>query len=215
VELGSSSEFVRVCAARGLSPLLPTGHKGEWAGAFQTTGSASPGILSPTDTSTSGAPCRQSGSWAAVLVGEGRQALTGAVLRVLAPLDGSGCDHGSCEPLAEPVVFRGAPALRGLVPCRSRPWSRPSELSPLEEPYPLSRAFASLWVRVRPPPARRPPSTSVAFPLEPTLCRGSPEGSPDAWAGRQGSPHRRDWSVVPAEASRPQPLPLEDRRARR
>jgi len=118
-------------------------------------------------------------------------------------------------PLARHAVFRDAPKLRGLVPCRSRPWKCPPELSPLEEPYPLSRAFASLWVRVRPPPARRPPSTSVAFPLEPTLCRGSPEGLPDAWAGRQGSPHRRDWSVLPAEASRLQPLPLEDRRARR
>jgi len=110
-------------------------------------------------------------------------------------------------PLAEHAVFRDAPKLRGLVPCRSRPWRCPTELSPLEEPYPLSRAVASVWVRVRPPPARRSASFSGAFPLAPTLCRGGPEGSPDAWAGTQGSPHRREGSVVRAEARRPQPLP--------
>jgi len=31
--------------------------------------------------------------------------------------------------------------------------------------------------------ARRDVSFSGAFPAEPTLCHGSPEGSPDAWAG--------------------------------
>jgi len=72
--------------------------------------------------------------------GGGRQTPTGAVLRVLAPLDGSGHARGTHETLADPAVHRGAPTLRGLVPCRSRPWSRPTELSPLEEPYPLSRA---------------------------------------------------------------------------
>jgi len=76
--------------------------------------------------------------------GEGRQALTGAVLRVPAPLDGSGRARGTHETLAGPVVRRDAPTLRGLVSCRSRPWSRPSELSLLEEPYPLSRASCSL-----------------------------------------------------------------------
>jgi len=47
-------------------------------------------------------------------------------------------------PLARHAVFRDAPKLRGLVPCRSRPWKCPPELSPLEEPYPLSRAFCFL-----------------------------------------------------------------------
>jgi len=46
------------------------------------------------------------------------------------------------------------PTLRGLVPCRSRPWNVPSELSLPEEPFPLSRAVASLRVRIRSPPAR-------------------------------------------------------------
>jgi len=77
-------------------------------------------------------------------VGEGRQALTGAVLRVLAPLDGSGRARGTRAPLAELAVRRGTPTLRGLVSCRSRPWNRPSELSLLEEPYPLSRASCFL-----------------------------------------------------------------------
>jgi len=79
----------------------------------------------------------------------GCQTPTGSVLRVLAPLDGSGRARGTHEPLAEPAVRRVAPTLCGLVSCRSRPWSHSSEPSPLEEPYPLSRAFASVRVRVR------------------------------------------------------------------
>jgi len=58
------------------------------------------------------------------------------------------------ELLAEPATDRDAPTLRGLVSCRSRPWSRPSELSLPEEPCPFSRAAASLRVHARPPPAR-------------------------------------------------------------
>jgi len=66
--------------------------------------------------------------------GEGCHAFTGAVLRVLAPLDGSGCARGTHAPhpfRGELAVRRGTPTLRGLVPCRSRP---------LESPY---RAFPS------------------------------------------------------------------------
>jgi len=56
--------------------------------------------------------------------GEGRQPLAGAVLRVLAPLDGSGTFAARARPLAgSRVVCRDNPTLRGLVPCRSRPWS--------------------------------------------------------------------------------------------
>jgi len=39
----------------------------------------------------------------------------------------------------------------------------PSELSPLGEPCPLSRAFASLWVRVRRSPARFPRALHPTF----------------------------------------------------
>jgi hypothetical protein len=118
-------------------------------------------------TSTPGAPCRSLGALRPLAEGEGRQILTGAVLRVLAPLDGSGCVRGACEQIAPPVVVRDAPTLRGLVSCRSRPWSRPSELSLLEEPYPLSRAVpASLWVRARPPNgATVSEGFAVSFPV--------------------------------------------------
>lgn len=99
-------------------------------------------------------------------VGGGRQAPTGAVLRVLAPLDGSGYARGTHGPLRI-RRHRGAPTLRGLVSCRSRPWSRPSELSLLEEPYPLSRASCFLaGSRSTNPTARHEPRCSR--PLSPS-----------------------------------------------
>jgi len=59
-------------------------------------------------------------------------------------------------------------------------WSRPSELSLPEEPYPLSRALSPLWVRADRPTARRGPRVSrLLSPVAPTSRRGSPEGSPD------------------------------------
>jgi hypothetical protein len=73
--------------------------------------------------------------------------------------------------------FAVAPTFRGLVPCRSRPWNHPSELSPPEEPCPLSRAAASL--RVRPPTAAgaAPPGASRSLsPPRPPVARGPPEG---------------------------------------
>jgi len=54
------------------------------------------------------------------------------------PLDGSRCAMVCSDPVKGPPWSRSASELRGLLPCRSRPWSRPSEPSPLEEPYPLS-----------------------------------------------------------------------------
>jgi len=74
---------------------------------------------------------------------EDRQTLVGAVLRVLAPLDGSGklaARSRSFGPRRSPWP----PTLRSLVPCRSRPWSAPPELSLPGEPYPLSRAVCFL-----------------------------------------------------------------------
>jgi len=64
----------------------------------------------------------------------------------------SGCTSRRSVLLAEHAVGRDAPTLGGLVPCRSRSWSRPSELFPLGEPCPLSRVLASVRVRVRPLP---------------------------------------------------------------
>jgi hypothetical protein len=56
----------------------------------------------------------------------------------------------SCDPARLPWP----PTLRGLLSCRSRPWSVPPELSLPGEPYPLSRALASLGFALRPPPAQ-------------------------------------------------------------
>jgi hypothetical protein len=119
-------------------------------------------------------------------VGEGCQALTGAVLRVLAPLDGSGHAHGTHE-LLRIRRLRDAPTLRGLVSCRSRPWSRPSELSLLEEPYPLSRASCFLaGSRSTNPTARHDPSHSRPLsPLRRPLAAAHPK------ARRTGRPGRR------------------------
>jgi len=92
----------------------------------------------------------------------------GAVLRVLAPLDGSGHARGTHEPLRVRRL-RGAPTLRGLVPCRSRPWNYPPELSLPEEPYPLSRASCFLaGFALRLPPAQSRRDLRDRFP-----CRAS------------------------------------------
>jgi len=106
---------------------------------LSSPGIASPGVLAPLEHIDVGCPSSHpprtapSETVARSREGEDYQALTGAVLRVLAPLDGSGCTRGTHDqPLAELLaVRRGAPTLRGLVPCRSRP---------LESPY---RAFPS------------------------------------------------------------------------
>jgi len=82
---------------------------------------------------------------------------------------------------------RGAPTLRGLVSCRSRPWSRPSELSLLEEPYPLSRASCFLaGSRSTCPTARHEPRDSRPLsPLRRPLATTGPKAS------RTGRPGRR------------------------
>jgi len=72
-------------------------------------------------------------------VGESRQALTSAVLRVLAPLDGSGCACGTHEPLRARRL-RAPRRFAALFHAARALWSRPTELSLPEEPYPLSRA---------------------------------------------------------------------------
>jgi len=80
---------------------------------------------------------------------------------------------------------RGAPTLRGLVSCRSRPWSRPSELSLLEEPYPLSRASCFLaGSRSTNPTARHEPRCSR--PLSPARRPLAAAGPRAGWTGRPG-----------------------------
>jgi len=67
------------------------------------------------------------------------------------------------------------------------PWSRPPELSLPEEPYPLSRAVASLRVRGRPPPTRHTRELRGRFPhpAGPLAVRGP--GAPGRLPGREGA----------------------------
>jgi len=116
VEFGSSSELDCVVSARSPSPIrLAYAHR------------IVPGIrvrlswgsCSRRNAFTSGAPARPASREANREDG-GCHTSVGAVLRVLAPLDGSSCARGSTRALAELAVHRGAPTLRGLVTCRSR-----------------------------------------------------------------------------------------------
>jgi len=112
---------------------------------------------------------------------EDRQTLVGAVLRVLAPLDGSGwlaARSRSFGPRRSPWP----PTLRGLLSCRSRPWSAPPELSLPGEPYPLSRATCFLAGSL--PTAAGAAPAGDSRPLSrfaPALC---PRARPKADPGR-------------------------------
>jgi hypothetical protein len=76
------------------------------------------------------------------------------------------------------TVRRGAPTLCGLVPCRSRPWNYPPELSLPEEPYPLSRASCFLaGFAVRPPPAQSRREIHDRFPCRAELFAREPRRS--------------------------------------
>jgi len=84
---------------------------------------------------------------------EGRQTLAGAVLRVLAPLDGSGWLAARSESFG-PRRSPWPPTLRGLLSCRSHPWSSLQSF-----PFPGSRArsrgsLLPCGFRARPPPAQ-------------------------------------------------------------
>jgi len=150
VELGSSSELDRVVSARFPSPV-------RFAHARRIVprlGSASPGVLAPVETPLRRVPLFARTATRAVREDEGRQAFAGAVLRVLAPLDGSGCARGTTRTLAELAVTPWRPdASRPYYMPLASLWSCPTELSLPEEPYLLSQAIASLRVRIRPPPA--------------------------------------------------------------
>jgi len=107
---------------------------------------------------------------------EGYQALTGAVLRVLAPLDGSGCARGTHAPLAGLAVRRGTPTLRGLVPCRSRPLESPFRAFPSRGAVPaLAGPFSLVSSRRLPNGAVRSEGFAAPFAvradLSPQLAR--------------------------------------------
>jgi len=147
------------------------------------------GFCLPSSTSTSAAPVAPTTTSGPKAIGhsrecEGYQALTGAVLRVLAPLDGFSCARGT----------HGTPSLAGrrspfavtlrrfavLFHTARAHWSRPSELSLLEEPYPLSQATSPLWVRADRPTTRSSPRVSrLLSPFAPASCHSSPGGALD------------------------------------
>jgi hypothetical protein len=171
LEFDSPSEFVRVFAARSPSP--PRSPKRPERSV--SAGSASQASCSHERTSP-GAPFRLAGPKSRAA--DERLPIPSPVPSsgFLAPLDGSGCTSRRSESLARPAGGRDAPTFRGLIPCRSRPWSRPSELSPCRGAVPGFRpALASLRVRGRPLRGATCPSVfTIAFPVPPTLCRGSP-----------------------------------------
>jgi len=167
VEFGSSSELDRVVSARFPSPVrLAYAHRIVPGSRVRLSW----GSCSRRNALTSGAPARPHGR-EAVREDEGRQAFVGAVLRVLAPLDGSGCARGTTRALAELAVTPWRPnASRPCYMPLAFLWSCPAELSLPGEPYLLSQASASLWVRIRLPPARRERVFRAAFPVAPALC---------------------------------------------
>jgi len=140
-------------------------------------GIASPGVLSPLEHLDVGCPLSHPPrTCARSREGEGYQAPTGAVLRVLAPLDGSGRARGTHAPLAGLVVRRGTPTLRGLVPCRSRPLGSPFRAFPSRGAVPaLAGPFSLVSSRRLPNGAVRSEGFAAPFAvradLSPQLAR--------------------------------------------
>ena len=152
-------------------------------------GSASREVLAPSNTTTPGAPSPSRPSLRSIVRDEDRQTLVGAVLRVLAPLDGSSCLAARSRSFG-PRRSPWTPTLRGLVPCRSRSWSAPPELSLPGEPHPLSRAVSSL--RVRSPTAAGAEPAGSSRPLSPEprqlfAARAHPKADPGLMSCDGGS----------------------------
>jgi len=148
-------------------------------------GSASRGVLAPADTTTPGAPSPPRAPLRSCVWGEDRQTLAGAVLRVLAPLDGFSWLAAPCG-LSTYEVFWTSPF--AVAPDASRPSFMP--LASLELPF---RAFPSRGAvpalaglvlpcgfAVRLSPAQRLRELRVRFPrFAPALRRSRPpEGGP-------------------------------------
>jgi hypothetical protein len=190
VEFASSSEPNRVSAARAPVPRRPLA----WAGAAWS-GSGSPllGFLLPRALLRRVPRVAPSRACARGGEGGGRQASTGAVLGVLAPLDGSGRARGESR----------APAGARLSPWRpdaSRPCFVP--LAPFGDslqsfPFPGSRTRsrgprASVRVRVRPPNGAAGPRCSrLVSPFAPTSRRSSPRRGSQDWKAGTTVPRSR------------------------
>jgi len=179
VEFGSSSELDCVVSARSPSPIrLAYAHRNVPGNRVRLSW----GSCSPRNAFTSGAPARPDGRGH-----PGRRRLPH--LRRCRP-------QGSCPSRRFRLRTRhdtnpcGARRLP-WHPDASRPyymplaslWSCPTELSLPEEPFPLSRDFASLRVRFRLPPARRDRALHGRFPRRASsLPVARPEANRDARA---------------------------------
>lgn len=126
LELSPSSECWSFVSTRTRLAVAPPPLARE--GAARASGFTSPGVLPPSNASTPGAPSRHDGS----LRRGGRGSPDPRRCR----------PQGSCpsrrfwlrsrcaRTLARSAALRDAPTLRGLVPCRSRPWETPSRAFP-------------------------------------------------------------------------------------
>jgi hypothetical protein len=170
------------------------------------------GFLLQCDATTPGAPFRQRPaepvSWWARTASPSPVPSSGFL-----PLSTVLALRGACAPLARSVVFPEYPTLRGLVSCRSRP-GMPFRAFPSRGAVPALAGLCSLAGSRSTAAGAAPRESRVAFPAAPTLCRGSPEGSPDAGAGNDGSlRHRPRSSCAPERVDRN--LVHSRRRARR
>jgi len=102
-------------------------------------GSAFREVLAPVDTVTRGALLRREPPRGSPC-GTRAATLSSVPSSGFLPLSTVPAGSRLARSLLDPADRREPPLLRGLVSCRSRHWSFPTELSLPEEPYPLSRA---------------------------------------------------------------------------
>ena len=158
-------------------------------------GSASREVLAPADTTTPGAPSPSRSSLRSPVRDEDRQTLVGAVLRVLAPLDGSGSSR-LARGLLDPTDRRGPRRFAALFHAARVPGA------PLQSfPFPGSRTRSrgpSAHLRVRSPTRRRRSACrifTIAFarPRRLVAARAHPKVDPglmrqDVGSSRSQSP---------------------------
>jgi len=128
LEFSSSSEFLRLVAARARSPPPPPERRGR-------SRKRDPPLLSLLllEHFYLGCPFRHGLASRLVRGGRGLPSPRRCRPQGWFPLDGSGCERGGADP-EEPVLFHVAPGLCGLVSCRSR------SLEPSLQSFPLSRS---------------------------------------------------------------------------
>jgi len=170
LEFGSSTELA--CVA--LRPLSPLHRSGPLARTVPFQSLAGPPLLGffLLRTQLRRVPLCARPGLATVPADEDRQTLVGAVLRVLAPLDGSGYTRGTARTLAELAVLPWCPdASQPCFMLLASLWRYPPELSLPGEPYPLSRAFV-LPCGFAFDCRRRDEAGifTIAFPAAPALC---------------------------------------------